>query len=96
VKIRNVVEEHVHAAFDTLRPHFPGFCGCEVCNADVLVFGLNRVPPRYVATREGMVLTELSLERDQSRAAIDVVVMEGFRKVMMAPRCGHAPARPSA
>jgi competence protein ComFB len=88
--IRNLVEDHVVVAYDTLRRHFPAFCGCEVCQADVQVFVLNRIPPRYVATLEGQAVSEVYLEKDQSRAEIDVVVMEAFRKVSMAPRCSRS------
>jgi Late competence development protein ComFB len=86
--IHNLMEEHVRTAYESLRPRFPEFCGCEVCREDAVVYTLNRVPPRYVASRHGTVLTEVSLEKDQSRAAIDVVMMDGLRKVALAPRCG--------
>ena len=33
-------------------------------------------------------VTEVSLEKEQSRAAIEVVVMEALRKISVAPRCG--------
>jgi competence protein ComFB len=85
--IRNLAEEHVYAAYDALRRHYPDFCGCEVCRGDVMVFALNRVAPRYVSSLEGSVVTEVNLEKEQSRAPIDVAVMEGFRKVSLAPRC---------
>jgi hypothetical protein len=87
--IKNLVEEHVVAAYDQLRDHFPDFCGCPICRGDVLVYTLNRVPARYVNTLEGSVVTEFNLERDQSRAAIEVTLMEGLRKVSVAPRCGR-------
>jgi len=86
--IRNLSEDHVIHAYESLRQHFPDFCGCDICREDVLVFTLNRVAPRYVASLEGSVLTEVNLEKEQSRAPIDVAVMEGFRKVSLAPRCG--------
>ena len=85
--IRNMVEDHVRQAFESLRPHFKDFCGCELCVDDVLVFSLNRMPPRYVTSLEGQAVTEVSLEKQQHRAEIDVVVMEALRKVSMAPRC---------
>ena len=85
--IRNLAEDHVVQAYDALRQHFPDFCGCDVCREDVLVFTLNRVAPRYVVSLEGSVLTEVTLEKGQSRAPIDVAMMEGFRKVSLAPRC---------
>ena len=53
-----------------------------------MVYTLNRVPPRYVSSRTGTVLTEVNLEKDQSRAAIDVAMLDGFRKISLAPRCG--------
>ena len=83
-----MVEDHVRAAYDALRPEFPEFCGCELCRDDALVYALNRVPPRYVATRAGSVLTEVNLEKDQNRAVIDVAMMDGLRKISLAPRCG--------
>jgi competence protein ComFB len=94
--IRNLVEDHVMAAYATLRPHFPAFCGCELCRDDVLTFALNRVPARYVSRREGAVVTELSLEKEQSRAAIEVIVMEALRKISVAPRCSARGGTPQA
>jgi len=86
--IKNLVEEHVTTAYQTLRPHFPAFCGCDFCREDVMTYALNRIPPRYVSRREGSVVTEVNLEKEQSRAAIEVVVMEALRKISVAPRCG--------
>ena len=86
--IHNMVEEHVRASYESLRPRFPTFCGCDICREDALVYTLNRVPSRYVVSRTGTVLTEVSLEKDQNRAAIDVAMLDGFRKISLAPRCG--------
>jgi competence protein ComFB len=93
MRISNKVEGHVQEAYDALRGNFPEFCGCEVCHADVLVYALNRLPARYVASREGTVITELNLDRNQNRATIDVAVMDGFRTVMGMPRCKGAERR---
>ncbi|HEU4800470.1 MAG TPA: late competence development ComFB family protein [Gemmatimonadales bacterium] len=90
--IKNLSEEHVFAAYDRLRPSFPQFCGCDMCRGDVLIYALNRVQARYVNTLAGSVMTELNLEKDQSRAQIEVLVMEGLRKVDLAPRCGRKPS----
>lgn len=87
--IRNAIEDHVVEAYDQLVVHFKDFCGCDTCRLDVLVFALNRLPPRYVIGREGAVVTDVNLDKDQSRAAIEVTVMEGIRKVNLAPRCGR-------
>ena len=34
--IHNLVEEHVHAAYESLRPRYPDFCGCDICRDDLL------------------------------------------------------------
>ena len=70
------------------------FCGCEICHADVLVYALNRLPARYVASLEGTVITELNLDKQQNRATMEVAVMDGFRRVMDSPRCKKAGSRP--
>ena len=93
--IHNLVEEHVTAAYEAMRPHFPDFCGCDTCRADALVFTLNRIPARYVANLAGSVITEVNLEKEQSRAAIEVAMMEGLRKITLAPRCGRGKSSPT-
>jgi hypothetical protein len=87
--IHNLVEEHVVTAYDAMRPHFPDFCGCNVCREDALVYTLNRTPARYVSTTTGSAVTEINLEKEQSRAAIEVAMMDALRKISMAPRCGR-------
>jgi hypothetical protein len=86
--IHNLVEEHVAASYEALRAHFPDFCGCEVCREDALVYTLNRVPARYVASPTGSAVTGVNLEKEQNRAPIDVAMMEALRKISAAPRCG--------
>lgn len=86
--IHNLVEEHVRASYESLRPRFPDFCGCEMCRDDALVYTLNRVPARYVSSLQGSVLTGLNLDKDQNRTAIDVAMMDGLRRISLAPRCG--------
>jgi competence protein ComFB len=89
MKFRNLVEDHVADAYASLRSHFPDFCGCDLCRVDVIIYALNRLPPRYVGTLEGTVVTEVNLDKQQGRAPIDVAVMDGFRRVARSPRCGR-------
>ena len=83
----------MHREYDKLRPQLPRFCGCDTCRGDVVVYALNRLTPHYVSSRQGEVLTELSLGTDQERARLNVVLLEGFRKVSLAPRCGAMPVQ---
>ncbi len=86
--IHNLAEEHVHASYESLRSRFPDFCGCDICRDDAMVYALNRVPARYVSSQQGSVITEVNLEKDQSRAAIDVAMMDGLQRISLSPRCG--------
>lgn len=87
--IRNLIEGHASEVYDHVVGHFKDFCGCDTCRMDVMVYALNRLPPRYVVGLEGTIVTDIALDKDQNRAAIDVAVMEGIRKVTLAPRCGR-------
>ena len=92
--IHNLAEEHVQAAYDSLRPALPGLLRlrrlprrCRWCTRST------GSRARYVSSLQGSVLTEVSLEKDQNRAAIDVAMMDGLRKISLAPRCGAKRAR---
>ena len=85
--------EVVQREYQSLRGKLPAFCGCDTCRGDVLVYALNRLSPHYVSTRQGEILTELSLQSDQEKAKLDVALLEGFRKVGLAPRCGAKPTQ---
>ncbi len=85
--------EVVQREYERLRPQLPTFCGCDTCRGDVLVYALNRLSPRYVSTRQGEIITGLSLSSDQEKAKLDVVLLEGFRRIGLAPRCGAKPVQ---
>jgi len=91
--VTNMTLEVVQREYEKLRVQLPRFCGCDTCRGDVLVYALNRLSPSYVSTSQGEVLTEIRLEGDQEKAKLDVVLLEGFRKVALAPRCGAKPVQ---
>ena len=89
--VTNVTWEVTKREYEQLRAQYPAFCGCDTCHGDVLIYALNRLAPHYVSTRQGEVLAELGLATDQERAKLSVVLLEGFRRVALAPRCGAKP-----
>jgi hypothetical protein len=91
--VTDVSREIVQREYETLRPAMRGFCGCDTCRGDVVAYTLNRLSPHYVSTRQGEVLTELNLGSDQERARLSVILIEAFRRVALAPRCGATPVR---
>ncbi len=91
--VTNVAMEVAQREYRDLRNTFPKFCGCDTCQSDVLIYALNRLTPYYVSTRQGEILTELRLASDQEKARLDVALLDGFRRVAAAPRCGAKPSQ---
>jgi competence protein ComFB len=87
--VRNLNEMVVAREYERLKEQFPEFCGCEVCQDDVIVFALNKLPPRYITARRGAVLTHVRLQGEQEQADISVALIEGFKRVMRSPRPEH-------
>lgn len=84
--MRNVLEVVVQRQYEEMLAETPDACGCPLCREDVLVYALNRLPPRYVATLTGEVLQEVRLDADQGRADITVVLLDAFKVVGESPR----------
>ncbi len=87
--MKNLLEDAVAKEYEVLKPKVSGFCGCDLCRDDVLVYALNRLPPKYVATDTGEVVSAVSLGVGQPKTDISVMLMEAFNKVMADPRDGH-------
>ncbi len=83
--MRNVSEDLLRELYDELKPGVPGWKDSLENREDVLVYALNRVPPHYVATTRGEVMTRMEMLRDQLRADATVALMEGFRFVAARP-----------
>jgi competence protein ComFB len=88
--LKNVMEEVVSALYQELLPGTRDQHDCPLCREDVMVYALNRLPPHYVTTRKGEVLSNVDLQAGQSRTDVTVAIMEGFRFVAANPRCDRA------
>ncbi len=85
--MRNLLEGAVKEVYDELRVRDASFCGCAQCEEDVLAFALNHLRPRYAGgTREGVAVTSVDLQRDQTRAELMVAVLDAMRRVSNNPR----------
>jgi propanediol dehydratase small subunit len=84
--ILNVMEHHVHEAYDRLKALVPGFVDNPAHREDVVVYALNRLQPKYVVTSAGKAVTEVALDTAQHRTTIEVQVIEALRQVARVPR----------
>lgn len=84
--IVNVMEHHVIDAYERLKTIITEFEESAEHREDVVVYALNRLPPKYVVTHEGKAVTEAALDAPQHRTAIEVQVIEALRQVARVPR----------
>jgi hypothetical protein len=56
--ILNVMEHHVTEAFERLKLSVAGFQDTPAHREDVIVFALNRLPPKYVVGNAGKAVTD--------------------------------------
>lgn len=85
--MKNLLEGTVVALYDELRGQNPEICGCENCRTDVVAFALNAARPRYSGgTDVGQALISVDLQRDQTRAALAVIVLDAIKRVAVNPR----------
>lgn len=90
--MKNLLEEAVRSTYAELRSRQPDLCGCSQCAEDVLAMVLNNARARYTGgSLLGTALTSVDLQRDQTRAAIAVVVLDAMQRVALNPR--HTPER---
>lgn len=90
--MKNLLEGAVKEVYDELRSRGSPlggatFCACEHCEEDVMAFALNHLRPRYAGgTLEGVAVTSVDLQRDQTRAELMVAVLDAMRRVSNNPR----------
>ena len=85
--MKNLLEGAVKEVYEELKSRDASFCGCAQCEDDVLAFALNHLRPRYAGgTREGVAVTSVDLQRDQTRAELMVAVLDAMRRVTNNPR----------
>jgi competence protein ComFB len=85
--MKNLLEGAVKDVYDELHSRDATFCGCEQCEDDVITFALNHLRPRYAGgTLEGVAVTSVDLQRDQTRAELMVAVLDAMRRVANNPR----------
>ncbi|HEX5177970.1 MAG TPA: late competence development ComFB family protein [Gemmatimonadaceae bacterium] len=85
--MKNLLEGTVVALYDELRVQNPELCDCDNCRTDVIAFALNAARPRYSGgTDVGQALISVDLQRDQTRAALAVIVLDAMQRVAANPR----------
>ncbi|MFA6809333.1 MAG: late competence development ComFB family protein [Eubacteriales bacterium] len=74
-ELKNYCELQVKKALEEYLPKANIPCKCERCQADILAFTLNRLPPRYYVSEKGEFITsvETQLTPDKTRIISEIV-----------------------
>lgn len=60
-------------------------CTCETCRNDIIALALNRLPPRYVCTPEGEMITKLDQIGPQNKADAMAALAQAVKMVKAEP-----------
>lgn len=86
--MRTPLERVVRELHATLVAQHAEFCACEQCTDDVAAMVMNQTRPRYTTTGLGWAVEAASLDTDQARAELSVLVFDAMRRVAEQPRHG--------
>jgi len=70
MKIQNYMEDVVQDELEQLLAERTDVCKCQKCKFDMMVWALNRLPPKYVITDRGRLYTKLKEQEVQFRADV--------------------------
>ena len=83
--ILNAYEELVKQSVLTMAKYME-MCTCEKCLSDVCALVLNQLPPHYVTTRKGEILTQLPQSVQDKHIDLTVKVVHALHHVKDSPR----------
>lgn len=80
--IEKIVREELENSFKDDKT----LCRCEHCYQDIMTLTLNHLPPMYVASNIGHIMTMFNLTKDQLHAQVIVELTRSIEQVKKNPR----------
>ncbi|MEG6615600.1 late competence development ComFB family protein [Peptococcaceae bacterium 1198_IL3148] len=71
---------------DNYKKTHPNLCDCERCRQDIMAIALNHLPPHYVVTDTGKVITQISFDHFGGKAQVISQIVNAVEIVMNNPR----------
>lgn len=87
----NMMEAFVEEILDDVAPELD-CCTCEQCRSDIAAWTLNHLPPRYVASHAGNVISKADSLRIQHLTDVRTALIQAAEMVRSHPR--HVPGDP--
>ena len=86
IALTNRMEHFVELSLDEILKQKRELCGCERCRLDVTALALNALPPGYVVSDFGEVVTNIDLDSSQWKADVMMAILRAFDIVRKKPR----------
>ena len=86
MQIRNYMEDIVSDALEELLVQKDDICKCQKCKLDMMVWALNRLPPKYSVSEKGRFFTKLEEEGVQSKADVVRELATAITNISKNPR----------
>jgi len=85
MEIFNLQESYVETTLEEQLLKRVEICKCDRCRADMMVYALNRLPPRYVSKPRGRTFSRIEISDTQGRASILTSVLSAIKLVSQSP-----------
>lgn len=82
----NYIEKIVRQELDKLYEQDKDLCHCDICYRDIVTMTLNKLPPMYVASDVGHIMTMYNLTKDQLHANVVVELLKAIEQVKGCPK----------
>ncbi|WP_031514663.1 late competence development ComFB family protein [Desulfofalx alkaliphila] len=76
----------IDSVYNEFKKRIPGVCTCERCRQDVMAIALNNLPPHYIVTETGKIITQVNFDLLGGKVLIITQLMKAMDKVHLNPR----------
>ncbi|MBM7854082.1 competence protein ComFB [Desulfohalotomaculum tongense] len=85
--LHNYTETAVLQLLNEVLKNYDGsLCTCERCRQDIIALALNNLPPRYIVTDTGEIITQVSFNHFGGRAQVIAQIVKAVETVAKNPR----------
>lgn len=81
----NYIEKIVRQELDRRYEDDKDLCKCDACYRDIMTLTLNNLPPMYVSSDVGHIMTMYHLTKDQLHAKVTVELLKAIKQVKSSP-----------
>lgn len=82
----NYIEKIVRQELEKLYEEDKDLCNCDLCYRDIVTMTLNKLPPMYVSSDVGHIMTMYNLTKDQLHAKVVVELLKAIEQVKGSPK----------